>query len=169
MVLRSFGKFYGLAGLRLGFALAAPSLIERLDAMLGPWAVAGPALFIGEKALADGAWKQQTLARLAEAATRLDEMLTGAGLEVVGGTSLYRLTRSPDAAQLFAHLGRAGILVRRFSEEPTWLRWGLPRDENEWRRLSRRVVEPQMNSKLFQQPPEPGILSAILFWRSACQ
>ena len=135
VVLRSFGKFYGLAGLRLGFALAAPSLVERLDAMLGPWAVAGPALFIGEKALADKAWKEQTLTRLTEAAARLDEMLTNAGLEVVGGTSLYRLTRSPGAEQLFAHLGRAGILVRRFSEEPTWLRWGLPYNENEWRRL----------------------------------
>jgi cobalamin biosynthetic protein CobC len=136
VVLRSFGKFFGLAGLRLGFALAAPSLVDRLDAMLGPWAVAGPALFIGEKALADGAWKLQTLTRLTEAVARLDKMLTDAGLEVVGGTSLYRLTRSLDAGQLFAQLGRAGILVRRFSEEPTWLRWGLPRNENEWRRLT---------------------------------
>ena len=68
VVLRSFGKFFGLAGLRLGFALAAPSLVDRLDAMLGPWAVAGPAMFIGEKALADRAWKEQTLVRLAEAA-----------------------------------------------------------------------------------------------------
>jgi cobalamin biosynthetic protein CobC len=136
VVLRSFGKFYGLAGLRLGFALAAPSLVDRLDAMLGPWAVAGPALFIGEKALADRAWKEQTLARLAEAAARLDEMLTNTSLEVVGGTSLYRLTRSPEAEQLFTHLGRAGILVRSFSEERTWLRWGLPRSENEWRRLT---------------------------------
>ncbi len=136
VVLRSFGKFYGLAGLRLGFALAAPSLVNRLDAMLGPWAVAGSALFIGEKALADEAWKLQTLTHLTEAAARLDQMLSSTGLEVVGGTSLYRLTRSCEAEQLFAHLGRAGILVRRFSEEPTWLRWGLPRSENEWRRLS---------------------------------
>jgi cobalamin biosynthetic protein CobC len=136
VVLRSFGKFYGLAGLRLGFALAAPSLIERLDAMLGPWAVAGPALFVGEKALADGAWKLQILTRLTEAAARLDEVLKNTGLEVVGGTSLYRLARSPHAEQLFAQLGRAGILVRCFSEEPMWLRWGLPRSENEWRRLS---------------------------------
>lgn len=135
VVLRSFGKFHGLAGLRLGFALAAPNLVERLDAMLGPWAVAGPALFIGEKALADGAWKLQALTRLTEAAARLDAVLADASLEVVGGTSLYRLTRSTDAGQLFAQLGRAGILVRRFSEEPTWLRWGLPRSENEWRRL----------------------------------
>jgi cobalamin biosynthetic protein CobC len=136
VVLRSFGKFYGLAGLRLGFALAAPNLVERLDAVLGPWAVAGPALFIGEKALADDAWKLQTLARLTEAAGRLDQMLTNSGLDLTGGTALFRLTRSPETEQLFAHLGRAGILVRRFSEEPTWLRWGLPRNENEWRQLA---------------------------------
>jgi len=142
-VLRSFGKFYGLAGLRLSFALAAPNLVERLDAMLGPWAVAGPALFIGEKALADEAWKLQTLARLTEAAARLDEVLKNTGLEVVGGTSLYRLTQSSDAEQLFARLGRAGTLVRRFSEEPTWLRWGLPRSENEWRRLADALPDRQ--------------------------
>lgn len=136
VVLRSFGKFFGLAGLRLGFAIAAPSLLDRLDAVLGPWAVAGPALFVGEKALTDQAWKDQTLARLGEAAACLDKLLTGAGLEVAGGTSLYRLTRSPDAEKLCTHLGGAGILVRRFSEEPTWLRWGLPRSENDWRRLA---------------------------------
>jgi cobalamin biosynthetic protein CobC len=135
VVLRSFGKFYGLAGLRLGFALTAPNLVNHLDAMLGPWAVAGPALFVGEKALEDRAWKEQTLARLNEAAARLDALFASTALEVVGGTSLYRLTRSSEAEKLFAHLGRAGILVRRFSEEPTWLRWGLPRNENEWRRL----------------------------------
>jgi cobalamin biosynthetic protein CobC len=136
VVLRSFGKFFGLAGLRLGFAIASPNLIARLDATLGPWAVSGPALFIGEAALADQAWKDQTLARLTEAAARLDGLLNGAGVQIVGGTTLYRLTRSPDAAGLFTRLGRAGILVRRFAEQPTWLRWGLPRNENDWRRLS---------------------------------
>ena len=64
VVLRSFGKFFGLAGLRLGFALAAPSLVNRLDLSLGPWAVAGPAILVGETALADESWKRQTLASL---------------------------------------------------------------------------------------------------------
>ena len=136
VVLRSFGKFFGLAGLRLGFAIAAPSLIERLDAMLGPWAVSGPALYVGERALADQAWKEQTLARLAESKVRIDGLLTRAGLEVVGGTSLYRLTRLSGAEQLFTRLGRAGLLVRRFAEQPNWLRFRLPRGENDWRRLS---------------------------------
>jgi cobalamin biosynthetic protein CobC len=136
VVLRSFGKFYGLAGLRLGFALAAPHLINRIEAVLGPWAVAGPAIAIGKAALADDQWRQQTLSRLAANAKRLDELLTGAGLTVTGGTSLYRLAQFPDAAGWFDRLGRAGILVRRFAEQPDWLRFGLPAGEDAWQRLA---------------------------------
>jgi cobalamin biosynthetic protein CobC len=136
VVLRSFGKFYGLAGLRLGFAVAAPHLINRIEAALGPWAVAGPAIEIGRTALADNEWRQRTFDRLATDAKRLDSLLTGVGLAVIGGTSLYRLTQSPDAGELFNRLGRAGILVRRFAEEPNWLRWGLPGDENAWQRIA---------------------------------
>jgi cobalamin biosynthetic protein CobC len=136
VVLRSFGKFFGLAGLRLGFALTAPHLATRLDALLGPWAVSGPAVFIGEMALADTCWKSRMLAHLADAARRLDSVLAGCDLEIVGGTSLYRLTQSSGAQELFGHLGHAGILVRRFAEHPTWLRWGLPDSEAGWQRLS---------------------------------
>ena len=136
VVLRSFGKFFGLAGLRLGFALAAPCLATRLSALLGPWAVSGPAVFIGAKALADAAWRGRMIAHLADAARRLDSVLVGSQLEIVGGTSLYRLTRSSNAQELFRHLGHAGILVRRFAEDPTWLRWGLPDSEVVWQRLS---------------------------------
>ena len=140
VVLRSFGKFYGLAGLRLGFALAAPRLINRIEAALGPWAVAGPAIEIGRTALADNEWRRRTFDRLAADAQRLDNLLTGAGLTIIGGTSLYRLTESLDTGELFNRLGRAGILVRRFSEEPNWLRWGLPANENAWQRLAQALA-----------------------------
>jgi len=135
VVLRSFGKFFGLAGLRLGFALAAPELAARLTATLGPWAVSGPAIAIGEMALADAAWAQATRAMLAREAQRLDGILRGAGLAIVGGTSLFRLARQEAADELFQHLGRAGICVRRFHEQPTWLRFGLPRGDDAWQRL----------------------------------
>lgn len=140
VVLRSFGKFFGLAGVRLGFAIAAPELIARLDAVLGPWATSGPAIAAGEAALTDQEWRKRTIARLVEDAARLDLMLAFASLELVGGTSLYRLTRSANAQRLFEHLGRAGILVRRFDEQPDWLRWGLPGDENAWRRLNEAIA-----------------------------
>ena len=135
VVLRSFGKFFGLAGLRLGFALAAPDIAARLRASLGPWAVSGPAIAVGEIALADAPWIAATRARLETEAQQLDALLVNAGLDLVGGTSLFRLVRSAAASELFHRLGRAGIFVRRFAERPDWLRFGLPRDETAWQRL----------------------------------
>jgi len=141
IVLRSFGKFFGLAGVRLGFALAERPLAARLSALLGPWAVSGPAVAIGIHALADATWIEQTRTRLAEAARRLDRVLAGAGLVVVGGTTLFRLVQTPAARTLFDHLGRAGILVRIFADNPTWLRFGLPADEGTWQRLQTAMAE----------------------------
>jgi cobalamin biosynthesis protein CobC len=135
VVLRSFGKFFGLAGLRLGFALAAAEIAARLRALLGPWAVAGPAIAVGEIALADIEWAQATRVKLAGEAQRLEQVLSRAGLAIAGGTPLFRLVRMPEARDLFQHLGRAGIFARRFSEQPGWLRFGLPGNEDAWSRL----------------------------------
>jgi len=135
VVLRSFGKFYGLAGLRLSFAIAAPNIAARIAAALGPWPVSSAALVIGTAALADTQWKERTRIMLGEAALKLDTCLAKAGLEVMGGTSLFRLVRTKEAARLFQSLGQAGIMVRRFAEHPIWLRFGLPGGESEWRRL----------------------------------
>lgn len=140
IVLRSFGKFFGLAGLRLGFAIAAPETAERLRASLGPWAVSGPALEIGATALVDRVWITAMQDRLAQAAQRLDALLTGAGLHVVGGTALFRLAQHTSAHDLFEALGRAGILVRRFAERLEWLRFGLPGAEDQWDRLARALA-----------------------------
>jgi cobalamin biosynthetic protein CobC len=135
VVLRSFGKFFGLPGLRLSFALASPEIAARLAASLGPWPVSGAALAIAAQALADRAWIEMTRNALAAAAQRLDVLLGGAGLDVAGGTPLFRLVRSESAQALFNHLGKGGILVRRFEEHPTWLRFGLPGNGKDWQRL----------------------------------
>jgi cobalamin biosynthesis protein CobC len=135
VVLRSFGKFFGLAGVRLGFALAAPQLASRIAAKLGPWAVSGPALAIGARALADRAWSEEARKCLVTAADRLKAILSNAGLEIIGGTALFQLVRTPAASHLFDHLGRAGVLVRSFPEQPSWLRFGLPGTEAAWARL----------------------------------
>ncbi|MEW6454491.1 MAG: threonine-phosphate decarboxylase CobD [Pseudomonadota bacterium] len=136
VVLRSFGKFFGLAGLRLGFALASPGIAARIDAALGPWAVSGPAIYIGMKALSDKAWIETTRASLINSARQIDELLKNSRLEILGGTSLYRLTRTPNADVLFQNLGRAGILVRRFTDQPQWLRFGVPANDSEMKRLA---------------------------------
>ena len=134
-VLRSFGKIYGLAGVRLGFAVLPLDCAERLRRMLGPWAVSGPAIAIGTAALADAAWLERTRARLATDGARLQVLLGHAGAQVIGGTPLYRLASHPAAATLFATLAAQGILTRPFKREPTRLRFGLPGTEAEWARL----------------------------------
>lgn len=135
IVLRSMGKFFGLAGMRLGFALGPVSLIEPLRRALGPWAVSGPAAAVGAIALADSIWVRDTRVRLAAAAARLDGTLIRARLTIRGGTSLFRLAEHAGAADLFEHLATTGILARRFAQHPTWLRFGLPGNDLEFDRL----------------------------------
>ena len=134
LVLRSFGKFYGMAGLRLGFALSHPAVIARIETRLGPWAVSGPALHVANEALADIAWQKAMRKTLKQDAARLDGLLSAAGIPVTGGTSLFRFIRDPRVQEIFRHLGERGILVRRFKERPDDLRIGLPGEED-WARL----------------------------------
>jgi cobalamin biosynthesis protein CobC len=137
VVLRSFGKFFGLAGLRLGFALGPADLVDRIEDAFGPWAVSGPGLTIGAAALADTGWAMSTRARLTAQARELDRVLARHGLEVEGGTDLYRLVRTVNAGHLFERLGRAHILVRAFSFRPDWLRFGLPPNAEALERLEK--------------------------------
>lgn len=139
LVLRSFGKFYGLAGLRLGFAVTSPALACALRIKLGPWAVGGPALAIGTRALLDDAWPEATRQRLAPAAERLDSLLRAAGFDIRGGTLLFRLARHAGAARVFQRLGDAGILARPFARDTSLLRFGLPESENAFARLARAL------------------------------
>lgn len=129
VVLRSFGKFFGLAGLRLGFALAPPEFAERLRTALGPWPVSGPALAIGAQALADIAWSSWTRDRLRHDSARLASLLQRHGLEIVGRTAQFCLATHAQTPNLFDHLGRCGILTRPFADQPSWLRFGLPNAE----------------------------------------
>jgi cobalamin biosynthetic protein CobC len=140
IVLRSFGKTYGLAGLRLGFAIAETSLASRIRAELGPWAVSGPALWIGRAAFCNPHWLAETTARLQSDQRRLDAILEAADFAVLGGTPLFRLARHSEAVKIVEHLGSHGIHVRAFSREPQWLRFGLPGDEAAWDRLSTALL-----------------------------
>jgi cobalamin biosynthetic protein CobC len=135
-ILRSTGKFFGLAGLRLGFLLAPEDIAAAVERALGPWAVGGPALAVGAAALADGEWIATTRSRLRAAAKALSEDLAALGLREVGGTDLFRLVADDRASALFDALLRNGILVRRFPDRPSWLRLGLPAGEAERSRLA---------------------------------
>jgi len=135
IVLRSFGKFYGLAGVRLGFAICNEVMAAKLNEKLGPWAVSGPALWAGTKALTDADWALKTRQRLKSDTARLHNILINAGMDIIGGTDLFTLCESPKARDIYEKLGHAGILVRPFKAQPNWLRFGLPGHERDWARL----------------------------------
>jgi cobalamin biosynthetic protein CobC len=134
IVLKSFGKFWGLAGLRLGFAIGDPQLIARLNDLTGPWAVSGPALRIGQHALTDPDWANFTRQRLTTDSARLDTLMTAKGAQLAGGTTLFRLYQVDDAAQWQTRLARAHIWSRIFPYSQTYLRLGLPPSDG-WDRL----------------------------------
>lgn len=135
IVLRSFGKFYGLAGIRLGFVLAEASLLSQLEEQLGPWAVSGPARWIAKHCLSDQAAHQQQREGLQQASTRLRALLNAQGWSVAGGCALFQWLTTPLAEALYQHCARQGILLRQFTE-PASLRFGLPATEADWQRLS---------------------------------
>ena len=134
ILLKSFGKFWGLAGLRLGLAIGRPETLAALPDLLGPWPVSGPALAIGARALEDTPWAETTRDRLASDARRLDALMTAAGARVVGGTTLFRLYEVADAEAAQTHLARHRIWSRIFPYSRTWLRLGLPAPDG-WDRL----------------------------------
>ncbi len=135
VILRSFGKFFGLAGVRLGFAIGHHDRIQPLEKLLGPWAVSGPACTIGTAALSDTAWISAARARYRTTARSLDALLIRHGIDVIGGTDLFRLVQSRAAAAIHTGLAARGILTRRFDDHPTWLRFGLPGTPDDFTRL----------------------------------
>ena len=137
--LRSFGKFFGMAGLRLGFAIGAPELINQLSEDAGPWAVSSVALKIGAGALDDTLWQQQHERFLTAQSKRLREMLQNAGLPIRGGTALFQTIQHKAAHNLHDHLAADAILTRKYSNWQDLLRFGLPANDVEFERLEKTI------------------------------
>lgn len=135
IVLRSLGKFFGLAGARVGFVFAQQDLLARLRAELGPWTVAGPSRWIAERALRDFDWQSAARARLHQAGARLASLLQDHGLPPSGGSVLFQWVPSAQSASIRHQLAEQGVLVRSFDAPPS-VRFGLPGPEAEWSRLA---------------------------------
>jgi cobalamin biosynthetic protein CobC len=142
IVLRSFGKFFGLPGLRLGCVIADPRIATLFQAALGPWCASTPALVIGAAALRDHAWTKATRIKLAAMAQGLDGVLKAAGLGVIGEVPLFRLVQHADAGALHDRLARQQIWCRRFEDMPDRLRFGLPRNDQDLTRLKEALLSP---------------------------
>jgi cobalamin biosynthetic protein CobC len=134
IVLRSPGKFFGLAGVRAGFVLAAPTLLDNLRRALGAWTVSGPARHAVKAAFADRAWQEQTRARLAADSARLVRLLHVHGVRT-HSTPLFAWTNDARAAALHEALATRGVWTRLFASSGS-VRFGLPASEDEWTRLA---------------------------------
>ena len=140
VVLRSLGKFFGLAGVRAGAVISDDTVVRALVNRLGPWAISGPARYVMRLALEDGDWQARAAQALNEASTRLHRLLAEHGLGESTGTALFRYLTHPKAAQIQEALAKQGVLVRLF-ESPPALRFGLPGPESEWQRLEAALVK----------------------------
>lgn len=140
IVLRSLGKFFGLAGARVGFVLACPELLTQIQNLLGPWSLAGPTRFVAQTALTDRPWQAATSARLQQDGTRLAQLLQEANLSPDGGCSLFQWVKTDQAEAIHQQLALRGILTRLFSQ-PHSLRFGLPGSTAEWARLQTALAE----------------------------
>lgn len=140
VILRSFGKFFGLAGLRLGFAICPAEIAEGLRAWFGPWAVSGPALEIGARALGDSSWIEQSRERLAADSARLAELMSQAGMTIAGRHGLFVLGRHEQAGVIHDGLCVRHILTRPFERDRELLRFGLPGDDAAFDRLGEALA-----------------------------
>ena len=141
IVLKGLGKFWGLAGLRLGFAIAAPELIESINKLIGPWAISGPAQFIGKAALSDINWISNTRLKLEVNSERLDQIMISHNIKPIGGTDLFRLFEVKDANRIQTKLAKSFIWTRIFPYSTNWLRLGIPKNDIEFERLSKALEE----------------------------
>ena len=141
IVFRSFGKFFGLAGVRLGFVVAPQAIVAALRDRLGAWPLSAAAIAIGTAAYADADWIAAARKRLPEEATALDAMLAQHGFQPVGACPLFRLIEAENAHALFQRLARCAILTRPFADRPRWLRIGLPADASALTRLEAALAD----------------------------
>ena len=149
IVLRSLGKFFGLAGVRCGFVISDKELLQRLANKLGPWTLTGPTRYIAKQALRDKSWHIQMRNALNESGNRLYQLLTENELRPTGGTALFQWLYHPQAKEIYEAFAREGILIRYFEKHRTVnaiisqasLRFGLPVNEEQWLRLSKVLTK----------------------------
>ncbi len=145
IVLRSIGKFFGLAGIRCGFVIAEPTVLQRMAEHLGPWPISHPGRHVAAMALADRQWQQDTAVSLKLQQQRLKQLLSDNGWPPSGGCDLFQWLKVDKAAALHQQLAKQGILTRLF-DDPASLRFGLPVDESAWHRLAQALAQPEIKS-----------------------
>lgn len=141
IILRSIGKFFGLAGIRCGFVIAEPQILQSLRELFGPWTINHPGRYVAAKALTDRDWQQKSIIDLKRQTQRLREVLTENGWSPLGASDCFQWLKTEHAERLHIFLAQQGILTRLF-KDPASLRFGLPKDDAAWLRLAQALAQP---------------------------
>jgi histidinol-phosphate aminotransferase len=144
IVLRTFSKAYGLAGLRLGYGIAAPPVRRLLDTIKEPFNLNRLSVVAGPVALADAAWMRYCVEETRKGRAFLTRGLMDLGLEVVPSqTNFVLFDAGQDADALFQRLLRRGVIVRPGSGWGlcTWIRVSVGTQEQNERFLSAIAAE----------------------------
>lgn len=147
IILRSIGKFFGLAGIRCGFVIAEAKLLKVLEQKLGVWALSHVTRHVAKGALMDKKWQQQTLVSLPQQAQRLQKLLNLYDLQISGNHELFLWIKTANAEILHQQLAQQGILTRLF-KQPQSLRFGLAKNEKEWQKLAAVLNSIEIKNKL---------------------
>lgn len=145
IVLKSFGKFFGLAGLRLGFAIASPMLLKNVKTHIGIWSVSGPALQIGARAFSDSNWINYAITTLKVLSKKQADLLQGAGLKIEGVNPLFIYVSHEKATHIHDLLAERQILIRPFLYDNAKLRIGICANNKQMEWLEATLIEVMKN------------------------
>lgn len=140
IILRSIGKFFGLAGIRCGFIIAPEALLNKMNGQLGPWTISNPSRYIASAALQDIDWQKETQRNLQYESDRLTALLSDHHFYPDGKTNLFQWIKSKKAQQIHQQLAQKGILTRLF-KQPFSLRFGLPKNDQQWHYLQQSFTQ----------------------------
>jgi len=140
IILRSIGKFFGLAGIRSGFVLAEPAILNELAEHLGPWTISNPSRFMTQHALQNTSWQQTTRGNINKQSLRLQQLLQQYQLAITGSNPLFQWIKTQQASHIHQQLAQQAVFTRLFTH-PSSIRFGLPANELEWTHLEKALKE----------------------------
>ncbi len=133
--INSLGKFFGLAGVRLGFVSGPSNFIKSVRGMLGPWPVSSIAAEIGKIALNDQAWISQMEKILLEGSDVLHRACNRKNWKLIGKTNLFHTYATSSSLKVEKQFAAHYIWIRTFDYSETWVRLGIPTSKYEWTRV----------------------------------
>ena len=147
IVVRSIGKFFGLAGLRLGFVIGLHPVLQKLQTLFQPWAINHASMLISRQALADTQWQEQQRLKIKAGAKQLEPLLFSLCQDFqelrIENTALFCsvFAQSIDVQKLHKQLAMLGVWTRMSNpdDKQAWLRFGLVGDMESFKQRIKKL------------------------------